>query len=137
MGRIKAGRVETRGGSIHTPPPPGGFISISYRVFARTAQFGTDACETGWFDSLIDRLQALSALRPQEVLSNRSPSLRAHPIDFAHTTERRGFSHLNPQLQGYPAYQFQLSKGTGRVHGFFIDLVFHIVWLDPHHRLYA
>ena len=34
-------------------------------------------------------------------------------------------------------YQFQSSKETGRVHGFFIDLVFHVVWLDPYHRLYA
>jgi len=137
MGRIKPGRVEPRGTPISTPPPPGGFISFSYRVFARTPKFNPGDCEPGWFDALIDRLQALSALRPQEVLSNRSPSLRAHPIEFAHTTERRGFTHLNPQLQGYQPYQFQLSKGTGRVHGFFIDLVFHIVWLDPHHRLYA
>ncbi|HEU0055405.1 MAG TPA: hypothetical protein VFQ39_19595 [Longimicrobium sp.] len=85
---------------------------------------------------MLDRFRALSSLRPQEVLSNRSPALRAHPIDFARTSEPAGFSHLNEQLRAYPAYQFQLSVHTGRVHGFFIDLVFHVVWLDPHHALY-
>lgn len=137
MRRIRPGRVEPRASRITTPPPPGGFISFSYRVFARTAKFNTAACTPGWWDAMIDRLQALSSLRPQEVLSNRSSALRAHPIDFAHTTEPDGFAHLNPQLRGYEPYQFQLSKETGRVHGFFIDLVFHIVWLDPHHLLYA
>jgi hypothetical protein len=28
------------------------------------------------------------------------------------------------------------SNGHGRVHGFVIADVFHVVWLDPHHRLY-
>jgi hypothetical protein len=137
MNRIRPGRVEPRATQISTPPPPDGVLSFSYRFFARTAKFNTGDCGPRWFDGLIDRLQALSSLRPQEVLSNRSPALRAHPIEFADTTERGGFAHLNPQLQGYQPYQFQLSKETGRVHGFFIDLVFHIVWLDPHHRLYA
>lgn len=137
MGRIRPGKVEPRASRITTPPPPGGVISFSYRFFARTAKFNTSDCAATWFDALVDRLQALSSLRPQEVLSNRSAALRAHPIDFAHTTEPTGFAHLNPQLRGFEPYQFQLSKETGRVHGFFIDLVFHIVWLDPHHRLYA
>ncbi|HKP74096.1 MAG TPA: hypothetical protein VJT67_01075 [Longimicrobiaceae bacterium] len=71
------------------------------------------------------------------MLSNRSAALRAHPIDFSATSEPRGFDHLNPEFRAFSPYQFQLSQGTGRVHGFFIDVVFHIVWLDPHHRLYA
>jgi len=135
LGRIKPGRVEPRAGRITTPPPPGGFISFSYRYFARTAKFS--GCGPRWFDSVVDRLQALSSLRPQEVLSNRSPALRAHPIDFGHTTEPRGCAHLNPQLRGYEPYQFQISKEMGRVHGFFTDLVFNVVWFDPHHRLYT
>jgi len=34
-------------------------------------------------------------------------------------------------------YQFSLSSNEhGRVHGFLIDEVFYIVWLDPDHQLY-
>jgi len=94
-------------------------------------------CTGAWFESLLERLQALSSLRPQEVLSSRSSALRAHPIEFSRSSEPQGFAHLNHRLRGYEPYQFQLSKERGRVHGFFIDLIFYIVWLDPHHRLYS
>ncbi len=136
MGRIRAGSVPPRGDRISTPPPPAGYISFSYRFLAITGKFNTSECEIRWFDALHERLRALSSLRPQEILSNRSDSLRAHPIDFARTSGPSGFTHLNTQLREHRPYQFQLSKSTGRVHGFFIDLVFHVVWFDPHHRLY-
>lgn len=32
--------------------------------------------------------------------------------------------------------QFALSKGKGRVHGFKIDNVFYVYWLDPNHNMY-
>lgn len=135
--RIRSGRVIPPPGRIATPPPPAGFISFSFRFQARTGKFNTAACDPGWFETLLERLKSPSGLRPQEVLSSRSPSLRAHPIDFTRTSEPAGFAHLNEQLRGYEPYQFQLSRGTGRVHGFFIDFVFHSVWLDPYHRLYS
>jgi hypothetical protein len=124
MGRIKPGRPASGSDRIHTPPPPGGCISFSFRCWAATRKFSTAACGAQWFDGLLDRFRSLSLPRPQEVLSNRSPSLRAHPIDFTHTSEPGGFAHFNEQLRGYPAYPFQVSLNTGRVHGFFIDLVF-------------
>jgi hypothetical protein len=130
-------RITPAAERINAPPTPDGFISFSYRYYARTAKFGVADCMGTWFESLLDRLQALSSLRPQEVLSNRSSALRAHPIDFSQTSEPEGFAHLNPQLRVHTPYQFQLSKETGRVHGFFIDVVFYVVWLDPHHRLYS
>ncbi|ELU7233491.1 hypothetical protein SCL96_003408 [Escherichia coli] len=44
---------------------------------------------------------------------------------------------MNEQFQSYTPYQFAVSRNEhGRVHGFFIGNVFHVVWLDPHHRLY-
>lgn len=43
-------------------------------------------------------------------------------------------AHLRDTVE---PYQFSLSSHVnGRVHGFFLDHVFHIVWLDPNHRLY-
>lgn len=136
MARIRSGSVPPPAGRISTPPPPSGHVSFSYRYLASTDKFNTSECENRWFDGLFERLRALSSLRPQEILSSRSDSLRAHPIDFSRTSEPKGFAHLNPQLREYRPYQFQVSKGTGRVHGFFSGLVFFIVWLDPYHRLY-
>jgi hypothetical protein len=137
MRKVKPGQVDARTERVGVPAPPDGYISFSFRYYARTRKFGVSDCVGAWFESLFDRLQALSSLQPQEVRSNRSNALRAHPIDFSRTSEPDGFSHLNPHLRSYEPYQFQLSKATGRVHGFFIELVFYVVWLDPHHRLYS
>ena len=136
MAKIRPGKVEPRSGRIATSPPPSGHVAFSYRFLAATEKFNIRECDAQWFDGLLERLRSLSSLTPQEILSNRSDSLRAHPIDFSRTSEPRGFAHLNEQLREYRPYQFQLSRNTGRVHGFFIDLVFHVIWLDPFHRLY-
>jgi len=140
MGRMRRQqikpRTEAEKGMIAVPGSPQP-ISFSYRYYAQTAKFSASERTGVWVESLLERLRALSSLTRQEVLSNRSAALRAHPIDFSTTSEPRGFDHLTPELRVYTPYQFQLSQGTGRVHGFFIDVVFHIVWLDPHHRLYA
>ncbi|HCA3585732.1 TPA: hypothetical protein MO350_003382 [Salmonella enterica subsp. enterica serovar Java] len=54
------------------------------------------------------------------------------------TSVPQGFEHLNEQFQAYPPYQFAISRNEhGRIHGFFVDNIFHIVWLDPTHNLYA
>jgi hypothetical protein len=35
-------------------------------------------------------------------------------------------------------YQFSLTSNEhGRVHGFFVENIFFVVWLDPKHQLYA
>ena len=75
----------------------------------------------------------------QDLLKNRSKSLRCHPIDWKDTTEPYGFGIPNEEkIVLDPPYQFQISANEhGRVHGFFRDNVFYIVWLDPDHNLYA
>jgi len=80
----------------------------------------------------------LSELKVIEILRNRSSSLRAHPIKWRETTEPRGFQHLNEQLQSETPYQIQISANAhGRVHGFFLEDTFFIVWFDPDHNLYT
>jgi hypothetical protein len=64
-------------------------------------------------------------------------SLRCHPIDWDDTTETC-FGLVNEEQLVSQPYQFQLSSNEyGRVHGFFIENVFYIVWLDPDHLLYS
>ena len=42
--------------------------------------------------------------------------------------------HLREQIE---PYQFSLTSNKHeRIHGFFIDEVFYVVWADPKHKLY-
>ncbi|MDD1966378.1 hypothetical protein ACIPO9_04375 [Pseudomonas sp. NPDC090203] len=46
-------------------------------------------------------------------------------------------AHLNEQLRSSTPFQFAVSANLhGRIHGFFVDHVFFVVWLDPDHCLY-
>ncbi|MEM9541265.1 MAG: hypothetical protein AAGA60_17425 [Cyanobacteria bacterium P01_E01_bin.42] len=85
----------------------------------------------------MERLQSLSRLSVQEILSDRSSALRCHPIVWNQTTEPNGFGIPNEEQIIDIPYQFSLSANEyGRVHGFFIGDIFYIVWLDPEHLLY-
>jgi len=80
----------------------------------------------------------LSQLKAQEVINNQSKSLRCHGIVWLDTTEPNGFGIPNEDMLVNVPYQFQISANEyGRVHGFFSENVFYIVWLDPEHNLYS
>lgn len=135
--RIHSGSVPKKPGRIQTPPPPAGDVVFSFRhLDSGTPEFSPAGCTAEWYAALMERMRDVSTMRHQELLSSRSPALRAHPIAWEDTSKPEGFTHLNQQLRTAEPYQFQVSKQNGRVHGFFIDVVFHVVWLDPHHRLY-
>ena len=60
----------------------------------------------------------------------------SHFINFDETTEPDGFPSLGEQLDPEVFWQFSIDhKKPWRVHGFFLDSTFFIVWLDPQHRL--
>lgn len=113
-------------------------ISFSFRYFENDNQkFLFDDKDFRYFESLLLRLRDLSKLTVPEIINNRSKSLRCHLIRWADTTEPNGFGIPNEEEIVGSAYQFQISSNEhGRVHGFFIENVFYIVWLDPNHNLY-
>ena len=89
-----------------------------------------------YLGTLLRRLRDLSDWTAGEFIADRSRSLRAHRIDFVETSEPGGFD-LPSRLVG-AEWQFSLSSNEhGRVHGHLVRNVFHVVWLDPDHRLYA
>lgn len=112
-------------------------ISFSFKYFQDShSKFSCDCREIGYWLTLLERLKAISALTAQELLVNRSSSLRCHPIKWEDTSEN-GFGLPNEEQLVDTPYQFSLSSNEhGRVHGFFIDEVFYIIWLDPNHQLY-
>jgi hypothetical protein len=90
-----------------------------------------------YLQTLLERLRDLSSMTVNEITVINAKSLRCHKIDWADTTETC-FGLMNEdQLVDIP-YQFQLSSNEyGRIHGFFIENVFYVVWLDPDHLLYS
>jgi hypothetical protein len=58
-----------------------------------------------------------------------------HPINWDET-HLNGFGIHQGVEYDEDAWQFGLSKATGRIHGFFINNLFYIVWLDPEHKLF-
>lgn len=121
--------------SIKLKPPQG--ISFSFKYYQDShSKFSGGEKETVYWLTLLSRLKALSSLSAQELLLNRSSALRCHPIKWEDTTES-GFRLPNEEQLVDVPYQFSISSNEhGRVHGFFINEVFYIVWLDPDHLLY-
>lgn len=113
-------------------------LSFSFKYYQDNhSKFSCAGRVTVYWLTLFDRLKALSSLTAQELLINRSSTLRCHPINWEDTSENRFGLPNEEQLVDTP-YQFSLSSNEhGRVHGFFIDDVFYIVWLAPDHLLYS
>ncbi|MDO6708799.1 hypothetical protein [Photobacterium sp. 1_MG-2023] len=100
-------------------------------------KFCIKAKDGNYLSKFLGRLKDVSQQKANELRQSGGKALRAHTIDWEHTSEKSGFNHLNEQLQALTPYQFQLSANEhGRIHGFFIDNVFYAVWLDPNHELY-
>ncbi|MFH1011312.1 MAG: hypothetical protein V1784_08770 [bacterium] len=123
--------------------PEEGGISFSFRYLDLSKEkFQVEqGFAAEYYPVFIDRLKALSSMRKQELLSNRSSSLRFEPIDFKMTSEQGGFPIPNKELWEASSYQVSVTANKyGRLHGFFLNYesyhVFHIVWLDPNHMLF-
>lgn len=120
-------------------PLEGECLSFSWKYFERTQKFHLNNVKNTYAKQLIEKLQELSKKTDKELLQDRAlkKHFRLHPIDWQDTTEN-GFINLPKHLTKYQPWQFSITSNEhGRVHGFFIDSTFYIVWLDPDHLLYS
>lgn len=113
-------------------------LTFSFKYLDDTnVKFKVENIEKDWFVNYTLRLKEVSRLTIKELKVTHCQNLRCHPIDFSKTTEPGGFGIRGfDDLDAEPFQLFQLSKRTGRIHGFFISSTFYIVWLDPDHELY-
>jgi len=100
----------------------------------RHEKFTVTNCESGYFCKVLERFKNYSTMQVGEILSSRSKALRAHSINWQDTTEPTGFD-LPSHLEGVEGYQLNVTQNYGRIHGFFIENFFFVVWLDPRHAL--
>lgn len=112
-------------------------ISFSFKYLK------TDHDKFKWIDreinyliTLLDRLKSVSNLTAIEMIQNGSNALRCHSIEWDDTREQCFGIPSEDQLVDKPCQFSLLSNAHGRVHGFFINEIFYVVWLDPKHLLY-
>ncbi len=123
---------------IPSQPKPPASLGFSFKYLqTHNKKFSIRDRDGNYLATFLERLRDLSTLTVQEVKMNRSQALRCHPIKWRETTEPNGFGIPNEKELVTIPYQFSLSTNEhGRVHGFFIENMFYIVWLDPDHNLY-
>lgn len=123
---------------VRSISPPDDSLTFSFKFFdASDARVCPPEFRNGYTQSLMARLKSLSTMRVSEFYSNRSSSLRAHPVDWSNTSRPDGFSNIGEQFEAYTPYQFSISSNAdGRVFGFLIDACFYVVWLDSDHSVY-
>lgn len=121
------------------------FITFSFKYFGQQDFFGIGEQDATWFANLFDRIKDLSG-KTKAIIENPTErdAYRLHPIDW----DARNCPITIADLSSVPQnikdnaendffWQFQLSKGTGRVVGFFNEdsTIFYIVLLDPKHNI--
>lgn len=113
-------------------------ISFNFRrLRSKEEKFKYYDNDSQYFLKLLDRLRSICNLTPIELKTSRSPALRCHPINFADNRCTEDSFGLNSQDIDDNGWQFEISQNEhGRIHGFFLENVFYVVWLDPNHELY-
>ena len=122
----------------------GHVVKAETRVPVRTINFSFECItlsgDTFAFESISDQLLRECVKRMQYYGTIEPRHLRreqhCHPMDWSDARlARRGFTHLDEEKQSYPAWQLNIA-GPARMHGFFYENTFYIVWFDCNHELY-
>ncbi len=113
-------------------------VSFNFkRLNEKENKFKFTCKDAKYFCILLDRLKNISYFSKKELATNNSRGLRCHKINFSDIkVSERSFGILGEDVDE-DAWQFELTANEhGRVHGYFIDSIFYVVWLDPDHELY-
>ena len=118
---------------------------FSFRYFKQIEDFGVGDKGAGWFVALFEKLAEISNYDYETLSSNvRAKQMwRLHEINFSARGMRISRSDFDwipsayiNNSEEFSFFQFQITKGHGRVIGFWDeDGVFNIVLLDPSHNM--
>jgi len=99
---------------------------------------GDFECDNSWFIKLFERKKALCGMSLQEIKQS-GKATRCHRIDWSKTKKPKGFGikALSPDVDDETYQMMGISKGRGRLLGFFIETTFYLVLIDPYHKLYS
>lgn len=125
----------------HTSPN----INFSFKDWRQINNFGLGQEKPKWFASMLDAIKNMStrSVRQLEVDKKLATDIRYHPIDWNAKKcplKRSQIDWVEPEIiqneEEFTFYQFQISKGKGRIIGYWFPVnTFNIVLLDPLHNL--
>jgi len=111
-------------------------IVISFVFFDRdNPLFNLGEIQDSWYLALIDLITDISKITKSELRSGEYKN-RYDPHNYIDDIEKLNYLHpllIDVQRE---ACQIRITKGKGRIHGFFIDNIYYIVFLDNHHNMY-
>lgn len=88
--------------------------------------------DEAFLKQLFDELQTASATLSQDYRQKK----RNHQNEWKNLTED-AFEHLPSELQDKKPFQISITSSLkARIHGFWEESVFCVVWFDPDHLLY-
>lgn len=119
--------------------------SFSFLYFKEIDYFGLSEEDNKWFIGVLNRLQDMSS-KDEKIFGEKGEKkiYKLHPIDWNAKNipiKRTDLNWLPKEYidndEEFPMWQFSISKGKGRVIGFFDEtsFVFYVVLLDPRHNM--
>lgn len=119
--------------------------SFSFRFWEQLKHFGLDGKEIDnqWMVNVLDRFKELSTQTVDKVIldGGQASADRFHAINWKAKNipiQRSHITSIPKEYSGeeYELHQFQVSKGEGRIVGFFDEKwVFNVVLFDPLHNI--
>ena len=89
--------------------------------------------ENEWYPELLNEFKMLTDITKKQVFGEYKKKYQPHPYTEIEKLNYKDKYLTNPQ---YDAIQLRLSKSTGRLHGFFVDNIYYIRFLDRWHNMY-
>lgn len=110
-------------------------IKISFEFFDyKNEFFSLGNIENEWFIDLLEELRELSKITRKQLFTEYRKKYKPHPyINSLGSLNYKDDYLTNPQ---YEAVQLRIDKSSGRIHGFFIENVYYIRFLDRWHNMY-
>ena len=110
-------------------------IKISFEFFEQNNKyFSLGNIENEWFTDLFEELKELSKITRKQLFTEYRRKYKPHSYISSISLLNYKDEYLtNPQYEGV---QLRLDKSSGRIHGFFIENVYYIRFLDRRHNMY-
>lgn len=109
-------------------------IKISFQFFERNNKlFNLGEVEGEWFIELLDVLQLLSKITKKQLFGEYKDKFKPHPYTDIDKLNFKDDMLSNLQNE---AYQLRITKSKGRIHGFFVENIYYIRFIDRWHNMY-
>lgn len=110
-------------------------IKVSFRFLDRDNElFNMGNADIHWIMELLDTLKFLTQITKKQLFTEYRKKFQPHQYDEIEKLKYKDAFLTNPQYE--ECYQLRLTKSTGRIHGFFINEIYYIRFLDKEHNMY-